>query len=236
MEGNAKFISQDGTIKYFDSAATMNYLDGRRVKIVDSEFKDNNAVGNQIAGLITSAYSLTLSNCKFSKNSAKTMVYVYNNQALIENTVFTQNTVQASTIVLKSPIDSKPKVTDEPPTHLVERSCFLGSKVGMSNVLVTDLVNTGFGQRDNHATGTIFSWDSQCQGGAAEKSGDDCLEKGVCDGTCVEFTAQRCLAENMDSSNQQDFGKLFKWSAGVPRRGGAMWGLIMGLVFMVGML
>ncbi|KAL3804647.1 hypothetical protein HJC23_008462 [Cyclotella cryptica] len=238
LEGNAKYISRDGTIKYYDTSATMNYLDGRRVKIANSEFTDNNAMGNQIAGLITSAYSLTLSNCKFTNNSAKTMVYVYNNHALIENTVFTQNTVQASTVVLKSPVDSKPKITDDPPTHLVERCCFLGSKVGMSNVLVTDVVNTGFGQRDNHATGTVFSWDSQCQGGAAEKSGEDCLESGVCDGTCVEFTAERCLAENVDISNQQDFGKLFQWSGGIGIGGGVgfgfVWRLVLGAVVLVG--
>ena len=221
LEGNNKFITQDGSIKYFDNSAAVNYLDGRRVKIVGSEFVNNNAVGDKVAGLITSAYSITLSNCSFKNNSAKTMVYVYNNKALIESTIFAQNTVQASTIVLKSPVDSKPVATDEAPTHLVEKSCFLGSKVGMSNVLVTDMENTGFGQRDNHATGTEFSWESKCQGTAAEESGEDCLERGVCDGTCVEFTADRCLAENMDESNQEDFGgfNFFMWSAGSAKEG-----------------
>jgi hypothetical protein len=216
LDGNAKFISQQGSIKYFETAGT-NYLDGRRVKIVNSEFTNNNAMGDQIVGVVTSAYSLTMSKCKFSNNSAKSMVYVYNNQALIDNTVFAQNTVQSATVVLKSPDGSKPKDTDESPNHLVEKSCFLGSKVGMSNVLVTDIVNTGFGQRDNHATGTEFSWDSKCEGAAAEVNGDNCLENGICDGTCVEFSSERCLAENHDESNQQDLGGFFMWNAAAGR-------------------
>ncbi|KAL7503673.1 hypothetical protein ACHAXN_003157 [Cyclotella atomus] len=215
LDGPDKFISQQGSIKYFDTSVGVNYLDGRRVKIVDSEFIKNNAIGDQVAGLVTSAYSITMTKCKFSGNSAKSMVYVYNNQALIDNTLFAQNTVQAATVVLKSPEGSAPKGADESPDHLVERSCFIGSKVGMSNVLVTDIINTGFGQRDNHATGTEFSWDSKCEGAAAEELGEDCLETGECDGTCVIFDSEKCLAENLDESNQQDFGGMFMWNASV---------------------
>ena len=217
LEGDAKFITQQGSVKYFDNSVGTNYLDGRRVKIVDSEFTDNNSIGDQVAGIVTSAYSLTMSKCNFSNNSAKSMVYVYNNQALIDYTVFAQNTVKAATVVMKSPEGSKPKKTDESPDHLVERSCFLGSKVGISNVLVTDVINTGFGQRDNHAIGTEFSWDSTCQGAAAEGNDEDCLENGTCDGTCVEFSSERCLAENHDESNQQDFGGFFMWNSSVER-------------------
>jgi hypothetical protein len=161
---------------------------------------------------------IILANLPFTDNSflsAKSMVYVYNNQALIDNTLFAQNTVQAATVVLKSPEGSAPKGADESPDHLVERSCFIGSKVGMSNVLVTDIINTGFGQRDNHATGTEFSWDSKCEGAAAEELGEDCLETGECDGTCVIFDSEKCLAENLDESNQQDFGGMFMWNASV---------------------
>jgi hypothetical protein len=224
LDGPGKFISQEGSIKYFDNSVGVNYLDGRRVKIVDSEFVNNNAIGDQVAGLVTSAYSITMSNCKFSGNSAKSMVYVYNNQALIDNSVFAQNTVQAATVVLKSPEGSTPKGADESPDHLVERSCFIGSKVGISNVLVTDLINTGFGQRDNHATGTEFSWDSKCEGAAAEELGEDCLETGECDGTCVIFSSEKCLAENHDESNQQDFGGMFMWNASV-RQSSLSWSL-----------
>ena len=229
LDGDAKFISQQGSIKYFDNSAGTNYLDGRRVKIINSDFTSNNAIGDQVAGVVTSAYSLTMSKCKFSNNSAKSMVYVYNNEALIDNTIFTQNTVQAATVVLKTPEGSKPLSATESPNHLVERSCFIGSNVGMSNVLVTDIVNAGFGQRDNHATGSIFSWDSDCEGAAAEKNGEDCLESGVCDGTCVAFTSGRCMSEIHDESNQQDFGGFFMWNASVKRQTWG-WNLVILLV------
>ena len=65
----------------------------------------------------------------------------------------------------------------------------------MSNVLVTDVEATGFGQRMNHATGTEFSWISECEGAAAESRGHECLEGGTCDGTCVRFDSVECLAD-----------------------------------------
>ena len=71
------------------------------------------------------------------------------------------------------------------PTHIIEHSCFLKSNVGMSNVLVTDAESAGCGQRDNHASGTKFTWASTCEGGVAESNGDDCLETGNCDGICA---------------------------------------------------
>eukprot|EP00956_Cyclotella_meneghiniana_P014687 scaffold22098_cov76-Cyclotella_meneghiniana.AAC.14 len=213
LDGEAKFISQQGSVKYFDNSAGTNYLDGRRVKIVDSEFTNNDSIGDQVAGLVTSAYSITISKCKFGNNSGKSLVYVYNNQALIDNTVFAQNSVKTATVVLKSPEGSTPKSKDDStPDHLVEKSCFIGSKVGMSNVLVTDIVNTGFGQRDNHATGTEFSWDSKCEGAATEENGEDCLQTGICDGTCVEFISERCLSEIHDESNQQSIAGMFMWN------------------------
>lgn len=125
-------------------------------------------------------------------------MFVYNNDALVENTVFAENTAEVSTVIMSSPKDSKPlynNLGEIEPTHLVERSCFLGSQVGMSNVLATDVATTGFGQRNNHATGTSFSWISSCEGGAAEQDGEECLESGMCDGTCIQFTEGKCLAD-----------------------------------------
>ena len=227
LDGGAKFISQQGSVKYFDNSAGINYLDGRRVKIVNSEFTNNDSIGDQVAGLVTSAYSLTISKCKFSNNSGKSLVYVYNNQALIDNTVFAQNSVKTATVVLKSPEGTKPKSKDDSsPDHLVEKSCFIGSKVGMSNVLVTEIVNTGFGQRDNHATGTEFSWDSKCEGAAAEENGEDCLQTGICDGTCVEFISERCLSEIHDESNQQSIAGMFMWNGGIRK---SAWGCLIAL-------
>ena len=216
LDNGEKFISQGGLISYYDNTASINYLDGRRVKIVNTEFVNNNAKDENVAGLVTSAYSLTLSGCFFQNNEAKAMVFVYNNEALVENTLFVENMVEVSTVVMASPKGSSKSSNDGRPTHLLERSCFLGSRVGMSNVLVTDVENTGFGQRDNHATGTEFTWVSDCQGGAAEKLGNDCLEKGLCDGTCVEFTAERCLAAKMSSSLGMSSGASIKsvWAFG----------------------
>ena len=109
------------------------------------------------------------------------------------------------------------------PTHIVERSCFLESNVGMSNVLVTDVESAGFGQRDNHASGTEFTWSSTCEGGAAESNGNDCLESGGnCDGTCVSFTSEECLASRVAggggfeqySSNGAEYGFRGVWAFG----------------------
>ena len=207
LDNGGKFIPQNGLVTYYDDTSKVNYRDGRRVKIMNSEFINNNVEDDHTAGLITSAYSLTVSGCFFQKNNAKAMVFVYNNDALVENTIFAENTVEVSTVVMSSPKGST-KLTpitntngeEEPqPTHIVERSCFMGSNVGMANVLVTDVANTGFGQRDNHAKGTAFTWASSCEGSAAEKNGDDCLESGLCDGTCIQFTAEACLADKASS-------------------------------------
>ncbi|KAL7548551.1 hypothetical protein ACHAWF_011839 [Thalassiosira exigua] len=198
---NDIYIPQDGHVSYFDDTPNANYLDGRRVKISGTEFVSNVVEGDNVAGLVTSAYSLTLTDCLFQDNRAKSMVFVYNDEALVDGTVFAKNAVEVSTVIMASPLGSKSSSAatdgDRPaPTHIVERSCFLGSKVGMSNVLVTDADKAGFGQRDNYATGTEFAWVSECEGGAAEKAGNDCLEaRGGCDGTCVEFTSARCQAE-----------------------------------------
>ena len=91
------------------------------------------------------------------------------------------------------------RVKSVEPTHIVNLSCFLGSKVGMSKVLATSLEAVGFSQRDNHVAGTIFTWASTCEGAAAKETGDDCLETGDCDGTCVKFMRGECLASRVDS-------------------------------------
>eukprot|EP00579_Thalassiosira_antarctica_P018956 CAMPEP_0201952162 /NCGR_PEP_ID=MMETSP0904-20121228/974_1 /ASSEMBLY_ACC=CAM_ASM_000553 /TAXON_ID=420261 /ORGANISM="Thalassiosira antarctica, Strain CCMP982" /LENGTH=182 /DNA_ID=CAMNT_0048495777 /DNA_START=153 /DNA_END=697 /DNA_ORIENTATION=- len=149
-----------------------------------------------------------MTDCFFQKNNAKAMVFVYNNEAIVDNTIFAENKVEVSTVIMASPKGSKPipvtttksgEVVGVEPTHIVERTCFLGSQVGMSNVLVTDVENTGFGQQDNHAKGTEFTWVSTCEGGAAEQFGNDCLETGSCDGTCIQFTSEKCLADRVNS-------------------------------------
>ena len=148
------------------------------------------------------------------------MIFVYNNEAIVDNTIFAENTVEVSTVIMASPEGSKKPNTSSngqddtfEPTHIVERTCFLGSNVGMSNVLVTDVDNTGFGQRDNHAKGTQFTWVSTCEGGAAEHFGNDCLETGNCDGTCVDFTSEKCLADRVNSREYEMF-----FNAGYSRR------------------
>ncbi|KAL7536692.1 hypothetical protein ACHAXR_007340, partial [Thalassiosira sp. AJA248-18] len=220
LDNGGKYIPRDGQVSYYDNTAGKNYHDGRRVKIVKTEFDNNIISGENVAGLITSAYSLTLVDCFFSKNDAKAMVFVYNNEALVDNTIFAENTVEVSTVIMASPKGSKPLVEaikkkngeedgttlDTPvPTHIVERTCFLGSHVGMSNVLVTDVANTGFGQRDNHARGTKFTWTSTCEGGAAESFGHECLETGRCDGTCVQFTSEKCMSDRLNSREYEMF-------------------------------
>ncbi|EED90812.1 predicted protein [Thalassiosira pseudonana CCMP1335] len=224
---DSKFIPQGGLVNYYDNTASINYLDGRRVKITNTEFTNNVADGSKVAGFVTSAYSLTLSDCLFQKNTAKAMIFVYNNEALVKNSIFTENTVEVSTVILASPEGSSASVDGEP-THLVEQSCFLGSKVGISNILVTDVENTGFGQRDNHATGTEFTWVSTCEGGAAEKNGNDCLETGVCYGTCVQFTSEKCMADKK-SSFSSSFGYV-RFNSGVRvQRSAWLWAVSVGL-------
>jgi len=202
LDDGEKFIPHDGLVSYYDHSVGKASLDSRRVKIIKSEFANNIVDGENVAGLVTSAYSLTLTDCFFQKNSAKAMVFIYNNEAIIDNSVFGQNIVEVSTVIMSSPKGSKPKDstdTEYEPGHIIERSCFLGSNVGMSNVLVTDVENTGFGQSDNHATGTQFTWASTCEGSAAEQYGNDCLDSGNCDGTCVAFTSEKCLADRVNT-------------------------------------
>mmetsp|Transcript_3459 Transcript_3459/g.5828 ORF Transcript_3459/g.5828 Transcript_3459/m.5828 type:complete len:603 (-) Transcript_3459:386-2194(-) len=193
LDNGANFIPSDGKVSYYDNTASINYLDSRRVKISKTEFVNNKAALNNVAGLVTSAYSLTMTDCFFQSNEAKAMVFAYNNDALVKNAIFTENKVEVATIILASPEGSKPVSSN--PTHIIEQTCFLGSSVGMSNVLVTDVDTTGFGQRENHAAGTQFSWVSNCEGAAAEKHGHECLESGKCDGTCVRFESEQCLAD-----------------------------------------
>lgn len=221
LDEGGKFIPRDGLVSYYDHSSGKSYRDGRRVKITKTEFADNVVEGDKVAGLITSAYSLTLTDCFFRRNQAKAVVFVYNNEALVDNTIFAENTVEVSTVIMASPKGSKLLATKgNEPTHIVERTCFLGSNVGMSNVLVTDVENTGFGQRDNHAKGTKFTWVSKCEGGAAERLGNDCLETGNCDGTCVEFTSERCAADGADSREfEMFFNAAYRGSGG----GGARW-------------
>ena len=133
---------------------------------------------------------------------------------MVDNTIFVKNKVEVAAVIMSSPKGSKPlvakltngKVVAIKATHIVKQTCFLGSHVGMSNVLVTDLENTGFVQRDNHAKGTKFTWVSTCEGGAAEQLGNDCLETGRCNGTCVIFTSERCMA---DRANSREYEMLF---------------------------
>ena len=91
------------------------------------------------------------------------------------------------------------RVKSVEPTHIVELSCFLGSKDGMSKVLTTSSEAVGFSQHDNHIAGTVFTWASTCEGAKAEETGNDCLETGDCDGTCVKFTRGEYLASRVDS-------------------------------------
>mmetsp|Transcript_23245 Transcript_23245/g.38301 ORF Transcript_23245/g.38301 Transcript_23245/m.38301 type:complete len:615 (+) Transcript_23245:141-1985(+) len=193
LDNGANFIPSDGKVSYYDNTASINYLNSRRVKISKTDFVNNTAAVNNVAGLVTSAYSLTMTDCFFQSNEAKAMVFSYNNDALVKNTMFTENKVEVATIILASPEGSKSVSSN--PTHLIEQTCFLGSSVGMSNVLVTDVDTTGFGQRENHAAGTQFSWVSNCEGAAAEKYGHECLQSGKCDGTCVRFQSEQCQAD-----------------------------------------
>mmetsp|Transcript_19093 Transcript_19093/g.41597 ORF Transcript_19093/g.41597 Transcript_19093/m.41597 type:complete len:720 (+) Transcript_19093:56-2215(+) len=238
LDDGAKFIPEDGLVAYYDRTPGENYLDGRRVKISNSEFANNRMAGDNVAGLVTSAYSLTVTNCFFRENDAKAMVFVYNDDAIVDGTVFAENKVEVSTVIMASPRGGTaepaqkgsgggPATVAAEPTHIVERSCFVGSHVGMSNVLVTDVEDTGFGQRDNHARGTEFTWVSDCEGGAAEQFGHDCLETGRCDGTCIQFTSEKCMSERADS---REYAMLFSAGNRTVERGG-LWGMT--LVFAV---
>ncbi|KAL3826406.1 hypothetical protein ACHAXA_008614 [Cyclostephanos tholiformis] len=213
-DGNM-YIPPDGLVSYYDhgDSGKYNYLDGRRVKISRTVFSDNESYEDgSVAGLVTSAYSITVTDCLFERNTGKSMVFVYNDDAMVDDTVFVENTVDVSTIIMSSPKEESETTSTTTasdaasivseyiePTHIVERSCFLGSKVGISNVLATSSETVGFGQRDNHVSGTAFTWASTCDGAAAEEFGDDCLMMGNCDGTCVEFTSPECSASRVKS-------------------------------------
>lgn len=69
-----KYIAHDGLVAHNDQtlgAEGTNYLDGRRVKIAGTEFLNSRMAEDNVAGLVTSAYSLTVTNCLFLKNEAK---------------------------------------------------------------------------------------------------------------------------------------------------------------------
>ena len=260
------YIPPDGRVSYYDhgSAATTTttgggggskkYPDGggRRVVITRSVFSDNDVTfdgDGSVAGLVTSAYSLTISDCLFERNAARSMVFVYNDDAMVYDTVFAENAAEVSTVIMSSPGGGKgghdesaattttTAATAGPiiePTHIVERSCFLGSKVGVSNVLATSTERVAFGQRDNHVSGTSFTWASTCEGAAAEKFGDDCLEGGDCDGTCVTFDGGECLASRVRSGGIDRHSNA---AAGGGRGGGGHvgggWGALLGAVVLL---
>lgn len=230
LDDGAKYIPADGQVIYYDQTAkNHNYIDGHRVKIINSQFINNIASDEDVAGLVTSAYSLTISNCLFEQNSARAIVFVYNNKARVENTMFVKNTVDISTVIMQtqkgqqgsknsstsSSLSNKattnvnntasaivPPSTDA--THIVQGCCFLGSHVGMSNVLVTDATDSGYAQRDNHGKGTEYTWASKCEDGAAEKVGNDCATNANCIGKCVQFTSEECLADRVVTSKEYE--------------------------------
>ena len=250
------YIPPDGKVSYYDdgdpSVAYDNYLDGRRVKISNTAFRDNasNEDGS-VAGLVTSAYSLTVSGCVFERNAGESMIFAYNDDAMVDDTVFVENSVEASTIVMSSPREGDDATatattsTTSPyeasglgnesmrPTHIVERTCFLGSTVGISNVLVTNADSVGFGQRDNHVVGTTFVWASTCDGAAAEEFGDDCLSTGDCDGTCVGFTSPECLASRIKSGGYDRYSNAGGSFGGFSFVGGGFGALLGAVLFFV---
>jgi hypothetical protein len=222
LDDGAKYIPADGQVSYYDQTdENRKSLDGHRVKIINSEFV-NNISSDNVAGLITSAYSLTVSNCLFERNSARAVVFVYNHEAAVENTMFVENFVEISTVIMQTPKGQGSKTTSfknganvnnttaaaatiistMDAAHIVKRSCFLGSHVGMSNVLVTDATDSGFTQRDNHARGTEYTWASKCEDGAAEKVGNDCMTNANCIGKCVPFTSEECVADRAVTSEE----------------------------------
>jgi len=222
-----------------------NTLDEHRVKIINSDFV-NNISSDNIAGLISSAYSLSISNCLFERNSARAIVFVYNHEAVVGNTMFVENTVEISTVIMQTP---KGQGMKEPTSngggktsiananiasamdasHIVERSCFLGSHVGMSNVLVTDATDSGFTQRENHGRGTVYAWASKCEDGAAEKVGNDCNVNDNCVGMCVPFTSEECMADRVVTSKEYE---LFMNDAYNSRRGSG-WRIVLGVTLVV---
>ena len=231
LDDGAKYIPADGQVTYYDQTTKNhnNNIDGHRVKIINSEFINNIASDENVAGLVTSAFSLTVSNCLFERNSARAIVFVYNHEARVENTMFVENSVDISTVIMQtpkgqgsknSPSSSSSSLSNKATnvnntaativptamdaTHIVQRSCFLGSHVGMSNVLVTDATDSGYTQRDNHGKGTEYTWASKCEDGAAEKVGNDCTTNANCIGKCVQFTSEECLADRVVTSKEYE--------------------------------
>jgi hypothetical protein len=246
LDDGKMYIPPDGHVSYYgngDSSGAYNYLDGRRVKISNTVFRDNESnEDGSVAGLVTSAYSITISGCLFERNTGKSMVFAYNDDAMVDDTVFVENTVEVSTIIMSSPREEDDATTsttaslgDESirPTHIVERTCFLGSSVGISNVLATSTDSVGFGQRDNHVVGTTFDWASTCDGAAAEEFGDDCLATGDCDGTCVGFTSPECLASRIKSGGHDQYSNAGGGLGGYFGGGGlgALLGVVLSFVW-----
>ena len=51
----------------------------------------------------------------------------------------------------------------------------------------------------------IVIWVQTCEGGATEQFGNDCLESGNCDGTCVQFTSEKCMSSRVNSREYELF-------------------------------
>ena len=62
------------------------------MKISGTEIINNVVSSYVVAGLVMSAYSLTITNCLFESTIAKSMVFVDNDDALVDDTVFVENT------------------------------------------------------------------------------------------------------------------------------------------------
>ena len=91
----------------YDRSSRRTYLDGRRVKIAGTYFSDNDASNDgSIPGLVTLVYSLTVTDCLFGRNSANSMVFLYNDYALVDDTMFAENTAEVSMVILSSPRES----------------------------------------------------------------------------------------------------------------------------------
>jgi hypothetical protein len=155
--------------------------------------------------------------------------------------MFVENTVEISTVVMQTPKgqgmkestsngEGKTSIANSniasamDASHIVERSCFLGSHVGMSNVLVTDATDLGFTQRENHGRGTVYTWASKCEDGAAEKVGNDCMTNDNCVGMCVPFTSEECMADRVVTSKEYE---LFM-NDGYSARCGSGWMIVLG--------
>jgi hypothetical protein len=100
LDNRGKNISNNVCLLYYDRASGRNYHDGRQFKIAGMDFSDNDASDDgSVAGLVMSAYSLMVTDCLFETNSAKFMVFVYNDDVLVDNTVFAENMAEVSEVV-----------------------------------------------------------------------------------------------------------------------------------------